>query len=308
MYSWRALLLGVLVAALGLAGCTSSTQTTAGPEGEAPGAPCFVSLAELELCKVRVRWADSPISVDQFELQRRDTGGNPGYVTIAYPQGDANEYNDLGLAESTTYTYRLRASNQYGTSPWSEERSITTSSYTPPLEDLKLYPTEDAYVDDLEPDRNFGGDSYLMVSNDWISRTRRALLKFDYSLIPAGAEIVEAELSIMCQNEGEECGHVQLTRAAQPWSEYSVTWNNQPVTSGIIYWSELVQNDGMRDTWYMVTILERYLDGTHMNNGLVLKITSEAHRSAILYSSDRPLVYRPYLYVVYRDWGRTAQE
>ena len=302
--SVRFVVLAVYLALI-LQGCGSDSSKTTDPSGEPPSEPYITSLTEESLCQVEVRWADNPVQVDQYELQRRDNAGNPSYTTIAYPQGTTSEYNDGGLQEATTYQYRIRASNQYGTSDWSNERSITTSTYVPPLEDMKLYPTEDAYVDDLEPDRNFGGDSYLLVSNNYFGRSRRALLKFDYSQIPSQAEIVEAELSLMCQNEGTENGHVQLTRAAQPWSEYSVTWNNQPITDGMIYWSELVENDGTRDTWYMVTILERYLDETHLNNGLMLKITSEAHRQAILYSKDRPLAYRPYLYIVYRDWGRS---
>lgn len=62
----------------------------------------------------------------QFTLQRSTNGVN--FTTVSLPSGTASGYQDSGLQPSTTYYYRLQASNSYGTSSYSPVVSITTPS------------------------------------------------------------------------------------------------------------------------------------------------------------------------------------
>ncbi len=61
-----------------------------------------------------------------------------------------------------------------------------------------LNPIEDSYVEDVNPSANYGGKSYLQVSDSGNMFTGECLafLKFDLSAIPAGVSVDSAELEL----------------------------------------------------------------------------------------------------------------
>lgn len=60
---------------------------------------------------------------DEFQVQR-DAGS--GFQTIDSVGADSVAYSDLGLNAETSYTYRVRAVNSAGSSPWTNEVAETT--------------------------------------------------------------------------------------------------------------------------------------------------------------------------------------
>lgn len=98
------------------------------------------------------------------------------------------------------------------------------------LEDYRSFiTTADSYVDEGDPDANFGGYTYLKVGyhNNWT----KAFLKFD--LINAPKNFHKAELRIAFLHV-ENSSLLDFYETNSGWGEYTITWNNAPPFGDII--------------------------------------------------------------------------
>ena len=102
---------------------------------------------------------------------------------------------------------------------------INASSTTTSLE-----PVADSYVNDDEPDSNYGSDDKLYLG--WNSGWGKyyPYIKFDLSSIPEGATIISAKLKLyVVYTCGSIAGRTaKIYRVTEDWSESSITWNNKP--------------------------------------------------------------------------------
>lgn len=99
---------------------------------------------------------------------------------------------------------------------------------------IRLYPTDDAYVDSAAPDANFGGslDTYVGDRASQLGGTCTSFYQFDMSAVPANAEILNAELWL-CKHEKygtpEQTFTVGVHLVTTPgWKESAVTFNAPP--------------------------------------------------------------------------------
>jgi hypothetical protein len=90
--------------------------------GLAPPASLNVSMGHE--AKVHLTWADSSGGQAGFELWRKIGGGD--WARLAALPPNTTVYTDAGVRPSTLYTYRVRATNSQGVSPWSTETGLTT--------------------------------------------------------------------------------------------------------------------------------------------------------------------------------------
>ncbi|MCP4659887.1 MAG: matrixin family metalloprotease [bacterium] len=88
-----------------------------------PEAPSELAAVALEANQIRLNWTDNSDDEDGFEIERMSTGSFERIVTT---DADATEYYDGGVSSATTYTYRVRASNDAGASDYSNQVSATT--------------------------------------------------------------------------------------------------------------------------------------------------------------------------------------
>jgi CSLREA domain-containing protein len=89
----------------------------------------------------------------------------------------------------------------------------------------------DAWVSQSAPNNNFGTDSVLKVRSQTGSNNARALVRFLLPNAPAGCELVGATLRLNASSAA--VGRtVQAFRVGSSWSETTVAWSNQPITSG----------------------------------------------------------------------------
>jgi len=129
--------LAVLVAASGLAMASTPAAGVSVTAEEPPGTPTEVRLERAGLQGLRVRWTATadvgggPITQYSVKL---DSGS--GTCTVTDPEASATELECLigheGLTFDTTYRAQVRASNEFGDSPW------TTLSQ--PVEYVELAP------------------------------------------------------------------------------------------------------------------------------------------------------------------------
>ena len=92
-----------------------------------------------------------------------------------------------------------------------------------------LTATADAFVQSASPDVNRGAATSLRVNDD----VKRAYYRFDLSGLPAGEQVTGATLKVYATT-GPNCstGAEVLKAAGEGWDESTITWNNQPGTTG----------------------------------------------------------------------------
>lgn len=94
-----------------------------------------------------------------------------------------------------------------------------------------LNPIADAYVEDVNPSTNYGGQSYLKVSdsgNMFVGESL-AFLKFDLSEIPSGATINSAKLQLYTSVYVTSTHNIGAYYCSDnTWTEIGITYDNHP--------------------------------------------------------------------------------
>jgi len=102
---------------------TRSVVVTAAP---APAAPKSLMAVALTRSSIGLKWANGTTSQSSVKVERCTGSGCTNFVQVAALSGTATTFTDNGLARKTAYTYRVRASNAAGDSPYSNTASART--------------------------------------------------------------------------------------------------------------------------------------------------------------------------------------
>lgn len=100
-----------------------NSSTTLSP----PSPPASLTATALGAGSIELNWIDQSGNEDFFDIQR-SPDGQTNWLTIASPTSNTTSFTDSNLDPSTTYFYRVRASNTAGNSNWSNVSSATTDS------------------------------------------------------------------------------------------------------------------------------------------------------------------------------------
>ncbi len=100
--------------------------------------------------------------------------------------------------------------------------------------------TDDAFVEQLNPDSNFG--DVLRMEVDTVRGDERqeridTYIKFDLSSIPAGATLTSATLRLQVRSSGTNGTQHDINVHAvadTSWSESTLTWNTRPTLGGVL--------------------------------------------------------------------------
>ncbi|NBC84467.1 MAG: DUF1349 domain-containing protein, partial [Bacteroidetes bacterium] len=96
-----------------------------------PETPDGLTATAVTANSIELSWNDNSDNEDGFIIQRT-IGVRPYYDTIDTVPANITSYTDTsGLIATGTYTYRIRAFNQSGNSPWSELEEIQTPEALP---------------------------------------------------------------------------------------------------------------------------------------------------------------------------------
>lgn len=101
------------------------TPILGGTSGTAPGAPSGLTATASANGVVTLGWLDNASDETAFAVERK-TGATGTWAQVATVAANVTSYQDGGVASGTTYVYRVRASNSYGSSAYSTEASVTT--------------------------------------------------------------------------------------------------------------------------------------------------------------------------------------
>ncbi|SES47801.1 RHS repeat-associated core domain-containing protein [Actinokineospora terrae] len=177
---------------------------------------------------------------------------------------------------------------------------------------------QDSQIWSDTPDRNDGANYQLSVGTD-NTGIARSLVKFDTSVIPAGASLASAKLRMYYDSElhtGANAVAMQAHRVTAGWSENAVTWNNfqaafaEAGVAGAVKQANVTQ---VWSEWDVRNIAQTWVSGSAPNHGLLVKATDEAlnrggavhHGAEFVYNGDIPTF--PKLVVTYGTAGATLQ-
>ncbi|MCM3873211.1 MAG: PA14 domain-containing protein [Pyrinomonadaceae bacterium] len=98
------------------------------PAVTVPSAPSNLTANAVSSSQINLAWTDNANNETGFRIERSTNGAT--FTEIATVPANATSYNSTGLAGSTTYFYRVRATNSAGNSAYSNTASATTQTAT----------------------------------------------------------------------------------------------------------------------------------------------------------------------------------
>jgi len=108
-------------------GASNTTTTTVAVTGATPQAPAALTAAASGGKSIALRWTNGTIAQTAVEIERCTGSGCTNFARVASVARTATTFTDRSLAPRTTYTYRVRAVNEAGASPYSNTASAVTS-------------------------------------------------------------------------------------------------------------------------------------------------------------------------------------
>ncbi len=92
-----------------------------------PAAPSSLAATAASSTQINLSWVDNSSDETGFKVERK-TGAGGTYAQIATVGAGVTTYPNIGLAASTQYYYRVRATNTAGDSAYSNEANATTQA------------------------------------------------------------------------------------------------------------------------------------------------------------------------------------
>jgi len=90
-----------------------------------PVPPSMLTAISPTFNQINLAWVDNSNNETGFKIERK-TGSGGTYAQIGSVEANVTSYSDAGLADSTQYFYRVRATNNTGESDYSNEANATT--------------------------------------------------------------------------------------------------------------------------------------------------------------------------------------
>ena len=131
----------------------------------------------------------------------------------------------------------------------------------------------DAWIGDHDPARNNGGTNDLRIKTK-VGDNRRSLVRHTLPALDPDCEVKSAKLVLTSTNEkGGRTLHALTVAAA--WGEKTVTWNNQPATTGSPIAAPSPSVAKGTSEFDVTALVRDMYAGTITNNGFLIKDSAE---------------------------------
>jgi hypothetical protein len=182
--------------------------------------------------------------------------------------GSPVEYTGLG---ASGHTFEVRAIDQAGNMDLTPASYAWTVSPPPDCGAPVTVPADaDAWIDQNSSSNNFGSDSILKVQAK-SGNNFRALVRFALPAhVPQGCVVQSATLRLYAASwtNGRT---LQAVQVSADWSENSVTWSNQPPTTG----SPATTNSGSGYREWSVAVQLQAMYDSGSNHGFLIRDANE---------------------------------
>ena len=140
---------------------------------------------------------------------------------------------------------------------------------------VNLSASNDASIKQGAATTNYASETFL-ESYPWTtSNSRRFLIRFDLSSIPAGAAITSATLKLKTTGTYGTTRTIAAHRATDTWTEGAVTWNTAPAFNGTATATTSVAAMSTVYNWNVTSDVTAFIAGTAANYGWLMKENSE---------------------------------
>ena len=96
------------------------------PTQDPPAAPSQLTASSPSRSQIQLNWRDNSGLENGFRIERCQGSGCANFTQVAIVGSNATTYLDNGLTRNTSYTYRVRAFNDAGNSPFSNAATVRT--------------------------------------------------------------------------------------------------------------------------------------------------------------------------------------
>lgn len=180
-----------------------------------PNAPSSLNVTAAGAYQINLSWVDNAADENAFFIERA-TGSPAGFAPIAQNPANDTSYVDATVSASTTYYYRVYATNLAGLSPFSNTNNATT---TPPPTSLVWRGDGSGNVWDAGGAFNWSDGANLVVFNDGAlalfdqSGSNNAPVSLNGSLQP-NSVTVNATKNYTFTGNGNLAGGMALTKSS----------------------------------------------------------------------------------------------
>lgn len=180
---------------------------------------------------------------------------------------------------------------------------LTYTESNPGTQCITLRPNavegKDAVIGDLQNSSNFGNHADFAAvagTNGGNSSILRSLIDFDWSVIPSGATISSASLSLYSYNSPNNGSHnttsgsnaSELRRITSTWDENTVTWDNQPSSSTQNMVTLPMSTSSIQDYLNIdvTALVQDIVNNPSTSYGFMLKLVTEQYYRAMIFGSS----------------------
>lgn len=247
-----------------------------------------------------VSWQPAHLA-DTYTLQEATNPDFTGAVTRY--TGTGTSWTATGKTPGTYY-YRVKATNSWGDSGWSNAQQTTVWPTT-----RTFYSMADAMVCSGYPTSTYGSLSYVRVGYYSSFKAMQGLVRFDLSAIPSGTPISQAKLWLYVYSSYDPQSasrFITVYRVTSPWTEGNVTWNTRPAWSSMYYGFTSIPHASYGWYWVDVTNLVReWVNGQYPNYGIWVfgNESSSDPNYRGFYTRESSTGLKPYLYITYGGNG-----
>jgi hypothetical protein len=151
------------------------------PNVTVPGAPTNLTANAASTSQINLAWTDNANNETGFKIERSTNGTT--FTEIVVVGAGVTSYSNTGLAASTTYFYRVRATNSGGNSAYSNTASATTQAATATLYEAENAVLVGAVVSNIHSGyTGTGFVDYLNPTGDYIEWTVSVPATGNYTL------------------------------------------------------------------------------------------------------------------------------
>ena len=193
----------------------------------------------------------------------------------------------------------------------------------PELGDKSLL--QDTYLFNFSPDTNYGANGGFQVGLAYGGNSR-ALMRWDLSDLPIGAQVQEARLELYAflRSHVDRRIDISIFKMLRSWVESSATWN---LSDGSVPWgaagctapgadhgvaavttTSIMPTDPVPGwhTWYITSLVQDWVDDPGGNHGMLLASVGTNARCDFFTSEAGSVVFRPRLVIQYSPTPPTS--
>jgi C1A family cysteine protease len=274
-----------------------------------PETPVLYSIGGAGDGNYTVSWSSAALA-DTYVLEEDDNSAFSSPTPYPATAATFRSFNGKGIG---AYYYRVKASNSWGDSGWSNVQSawVPPPPFFDAAADAAIYKGDRGTNYGTYPEMyvGYGKKECLGLSED--HKDSRSLIAFDLSAIPPGTPIGSASLHLalgwFCLLEGSSGPRtVTVYRAEDGWSESTVTWDNRPdYAEAYGSASIFLAPDPLppsAQSFDVTGLVRGWVDGTWPNNGMIVRAPEGSGSDfAWLQFSTREGLLVPYLEVSYGE-------